>query len=476
MTIDANTHRNNPLAHPRRGLTLLLLPTAVVAVDINVLFLALPELTADLRLSAAEQLWITDVYGLVVGVLTVVAGAVGDRYGRRRLLMLGSAGFLLASLLAAFAPNADVLIMARILQAAAGATLMPSTLALIRELFPDEVERGRAIAAWATTQFAFASFGPVIGGLMLSQWWWGSVFLLAVPVGLAVLALGKQLLPEHVDPASAQPVDGFGAGLLIAALVCGFTVIKTAIPGEDVPSYVALVAGIGASAAGTAFIRRQLRVASPLLDLRVLAAPAVSSSIAALVLAGVVLAGTGFWATQYLQSDAGLSPLAAAVAFVPMGVGIAIGIRIAARASQLLSPELLIPGGLALAACGELLILVVSSGSPLFPLIAGYTLVGFGCGPLFAFGTHRIVSAAPPEAAGRAGALAETGNHVGAAIGIALLGTVGRLRTADMDTGPGSLLESLHLVSLVCAGVLLFSAALTMQAARKSDQIIEQSS
>lgn len=441
---------------------LLLLPTAVVAVDINVLFLALPELTVDLDVGPAEQLWISDVYGLVVGVLAIVAGAVGDRVGRRRLLLLGSAGFLLASLLAAFAPSTEVLILARVLQAVAGATLMPSTLALITELFPDEKQRGQAIAAWAATQFAFASFGPVIGGVMLHQWWWGSVFLIAVPVGLVVLVLGPRWLPEHVDPAAAQRVDGLGAGLLVAALACVFVVIKAAIPGTGAPGALVVAAGVGALVAGAGFVRRQLTEEAPLLDLRVLATPVVATTIGSLTLAAVVLAGTGFWATQYLQSDAGMSPLAAAIAFAPMGLGIAAGTQVAGGLNRRIPAEVLIPGGLLVSAVGELLLTLVGRDQPLLPLIAAYTVAGFGCAPLFMFGTHRLVSAAPPEAAARAAALAETGNHLGSAVGIALLGTVGRLAVPHIETGSGALVGALHLVGPVGAGVLALCAALTV--------------
>lgn len=457
-------HPPDPLARPWRGLTLLLLPTAVVAVDLNVLFLALPELTADLQVGAAEQLWITDVYGLVVGVLAIVAGAVGDRFGRRRLLFLGSAGFLLASLLAAFAPSSEILIAARVLQAVAGATLMPSTLALITELFPDPSTRSRAVAAWAATQFAFASFGPVIGGAMLHQWWWGSVFLLAVPVSLAVLVLGPRLLPEHVDPANAQRVDGLGAGLLVATLACTFLVIKSAIPGQGAPTAVAIAAGAGALVMGALFFRRQLITKSPLLDPRILATPAVVSTISALTMAGIVLAGTAFWSTQYLQSDAGLTPQTAAIAFAPMGLGVAAGTQIAARLVRVASTELLIPAGLLVSAGSEVLLVLVSDDHPLLPLIVAYTLIGLGCGPLFAFGTQRIISAAPPEAAARAAALAETGNHVGSAIGIALLGTIGRIASEGIATGSGALTGTLHLVGPVSAAILLLCAHLTAHA------------
>lgn len=416
-------------------MALLLLPTAVVAIDINVLFLALPTLTADLGVGPVGQLWLTDVYGLVVGVLAIVAGAIGDRIGRRRLLLIGNAGFLVGSLVAAFAPSGAVLVLARVIQGVAGATLMPSTLALITELFPDQRARQKAVAAWAACTFAFASFGPVVGGVLLHFSWWGSIFLIAVPVTVIVLALGHRLLPEHVDPAHAPPVDAFGAGQLVATLAGVFTAIKALIPGS------AIAPGLGWAAAGAAavtggwFVRRQLRVSAPLLDLHLLRVPAVAATVTSLVLAAVALAGTGLWSTQYLQAGLGLSPLVAAVAFAPMGMGIAAGTWLAPVLATRMPAHILVPAGLGLSACAEMLLLLVAPGHALLPLVAAYTLVSFGCGPLFAFGVNRVVSAAPAEAAGRAAALAETGNHLGSAAGLAALGTIGRMVAGLCDLG-----------------------------------------
>jgi DHA2 family multidrug resistance protein-like MFS transporter len=290
------------------------------------------------------------------------------------------------------------------------------------------------------------------------------VFLIAVPVGLAVLVLGPRWLPEHVDPAAAQRVDGLGAGLLVAALACVFVVIKAAIPGSGAPGALVVAAGVGALVAGTGFVRRQLTADAPLLDLRVLATPVVATTVGSLTLAAVVLAGTGFWATQYLQSDAGMTPLAAAIAFAPMALSIAVGTQVAGVLNRWIPAEVLIPGGLLVSAAGELLFTLVTPDQPLLPLIAAYTVTGFGCAPLFTFGTQRLMSAPPPEAAGRAAALAETGNHLGSAIGIALLGTVGRLAAPAMATGSGSLVGALHLVGPVGAGVLVLCAGLTVGA------------
>jgi DHA2 family multidrug resistance protein-like MFS transporter len=441
-------------------MVLLLLPTAVVAVDINVLFLALPMLTADLRVGPVGQLWITDVYGLVVGVLAIVAGAVGDRMGRRRLLLIGNAGFLVGSVIAAFTPTGAVLILARVLQGVAGATLMPSTLALISELFPDERPRQKAVAAWATCMFAFASFGPVVGGVLLHFFWWGSVFLIAVPVGVIVLVLGPRLLPEHVDRAHTPRIDGIGAGQLVLTLACVFTAIKALIPGNGTPPALAWAAAGVAAVVGAWFVRRQLRVTAPLLDLQLLRVPAVAVTVTSLVLAAVALAGTGLWSTQYLQTALGLSPLVAAVAFSPMALGIAVGTWLAPVLANRVPAHVLIPAGLSLSACAEMLLLLVAPGHALVSLITAYTLVGLGCGPLFAFGTHRVVSAAPAAAAGRAAALAETGNHLGTAAGLAALGTVGRVVSPSVHADAYDLSSALHAVGAVAAVALLACVAI----------------
>ena len=431
-------------AKPRAALALLLLPTAVVAVDINVLFLAMPRLSIDLGASAVSQLWISDVYALMVGVLAIVAGAIGDRIGRRRLLLLGCAGFLAASLLAAFAPSVAVLLAARVLQGVAGATLMPSTLALIGEIFPDQRAHTKAVGAWATCQFTAAALGPVAGGLLLSGLWWGSVFLLSVPACLAVLVLGRRLLPES-RPQHPTRVDLPSAGLLIAVMAALFTVIKAAIPGATTPPPVVAAAAVLAVAGVLIFVRRQRRVAEPLLDIGLLRTPPVAVSVVSLLAAGVALAGTGLWVTQYLQSVVGLSPLTAAIAFAPMGIGIGIGTFLAPVLAERATPQVLVSCGLVVSIAGGLLLIAASPSRELVPVLISITLMAGGCGPLFAFGTQRVVASAPPSASGRAAALAETSNYLGSSLGLALIGTAatavfaGALRGAGLPTGGGQI-------------------------------------
>ncbi|MFT4125167.1 MAG: MFS transporter [Gordonia sp. (in: high G+C Gram-positive bacteria)] len=396
-----------------------------MAIDINILFLAMPDLTARLNATAAQQLWISDSYGLVVGVLAIVAGAVGDRFGRRRLLLWGTFGFLLASVLAACAPSAGVLILARVLQGICGATLMPSTLALILQTFPRESERQRAIGLWATCQFAVASLGPVAGGVLLHFFWWGSVFLMAAPVCLVVLMLGPSLLPESQPSRRAPHVDVPSAGLLVATMVGVFTTIKAFVPDSGTPVPVALAAVVLAGGAGVLFIRRQARLGQPFLDVLLLRSREIWGSVLSLTIVGIVLAGTGFWVSQYLQSAVGLDPLHAAIAFLPMGLSIGAGTVLAPRLVRYLDADRLVVAGLVLAALGASLLLTASTTHPLVPVLIGIALTAFGCGPLFAFGTARIVTAAPASASARAAALAETSNHLGSWLGVALVGTLG---------------------------------------------------
>ncbi|WP_157805227.1 MFS transporter [Mumia flava] len=478
------------------SLTLLLLPTAVVAVDMNVLFLTLPDLTTDLDASATEQLWIVDVYGLVVGVLAVAAGAIGDRIGRRRLLLAGCAGFLSASLLAAFSPSVEALLVARILQGVAGATLMPSTLALIGDLFEDPTGRARAIGTWAACQFAFASFGPAVGGVLLHWFWWGSVFLLAVPVCVVVLVLGRRLLPESRPSGDdTSCVDALSAGLLIGALVGLFTAIKAVIPGTALPWPVAVAVLALAGGSAAAFSVRQRRMPVPFLDLALLRRPVIAASVISLAMVAVVLAGTGFWVTQTLQTVVALDPLRAAIAFMPMGLGIAAGTLLAPLFANRVPAARLVPLGLAVAAVGALALLAAAPDRLLVPMLVAITVTAFGCGPLFAFGTHRVVSGAPRAAAGRAAALAETSNHLGSAVGLALVGTVASttfllaLQGTAAEPGPGvttmadaapsatdpaahaavgvAAAEALHAVGLLGAVVLLGCAALDVAVQRR---------
>ncbi|OLT09871.1 MFS transporter [Pseudonocardia sp. CNS-139] len=403
------------------GLAVLAFPTLLSAVDMNVLFLALPRLTAELGASAAEQLWITDGYGFLVAGFVLTMGTLGDRIGRRRLLFAGAAVFAATSVVAAYSVSAEMLIAARALLGVAGATLMPSTLALIAVMFADGGPRRLAISIWATCQFAGAALGPVVGGVLLEHFWWGSVFLLALPVMAVVLVAGPFVLPEHVGDEPGR-LDPGSVALSLAAVLAVIYGIKAAATATAPPA-VAAVAVVAGVVAGVLFVRRQLRLAQPLLDLRLFRTPRVAIVLAALVGAGIAMAGSGFQVTQYLQTVLGYAPVAAALLFAPMGLGVAAGTLLTPVLVRRVPERVAISGGLALAAGGSLLLAFVPGDAGPAPAVVAVTVLALGTGPLFALGTGYVIGAVPVARAGAAAALADTGNYLGGALGLALLGT-----------------------------------------------------
>ncbi|MGP3974011.1 MFS transporter [Streptomyces sp. 8N114] len=403
------------------GLVLLMLPTLLVAMDMTALLLALPRLSADLGATNVQQLWISDSYGLMVAGLVITMGTLGDRIGRRRLLMIGGAAFAVLSVVAAFAVSPLMLVVARALLGVAGATLAPSTLALITNMFRDERQRGQAIAIWATCQFAGGAFGPVLAGFLLQHFWWGSVFLAAVPAMALLLLAGPILLPEFRSEQAGR-LDLASVGLsLVAVLLMIYGIKQLTVESVPVVPAVALVVG---AALGFVFVRRQLRLETPLLDLRLLRNRPFTAVLVALVFAGIAMAGTGLLVTQYLQNVLGFSPVASAVLFAPMGLGVAVGTMAAPALARRMKQTTAIAGGLVGSALGSLLLVGVEGASALPLVLTGITVLALGTGPLFALGTGLIVGSAPPERAGSAASMSETGNYFGGSLGFALLGVV----------------------------------------------------
>ncbi|MFE7045661.1 MFS transporter [Streptomyces atratus] len=403
------------------GLVVLMLPTLLVAMDMTALLLALPRLSADLGATNIQQLWISDSYGLMVAGLVITMGTLGDRIGRRRLLMIGGAAFAVLSVVAAFAADPLTLIVARALLGVAGATLAPSTLALITNMFRDERQRGQAIAIWATCQFTGGALGPVLAGFLLQHFWWGSVFLVAVPAMALLLLAGPVLLPEYRSDRAGR-LDLASVGLsLVAVLLMVYGIKQLTVESEPAGSAVALVVG---AAIGFLFVRRQLRLETPLLDLRLLRNRPFTAVLVALVFAGIAMAGTGLLVTQYLQSVLGYSPFASAVLFAPMGLGVAVGTMAAPALARRMKQTTAIAGGLVGSALGGLL-LVGAEGANTLPLVMiGIAVLALGTGPLFALGTGLVVGSVPPERAGSAASMSETGNYFGGSLGFALLGVV----------------------------------------------------
>src|SRR5574341_36988 len=300
------------------GLAVLALPCLLYAMDLTVLNLAVPALSAELRPSSAQLLWIVDIYGFLVAGSLVTMGTLGDRIGRRRLLLAGAAAFGVASMLAAWSTSAEQLIAARALLGVGGATVAPSPLSLIRNMFLDPRQRTAAISVWITSFSVGGAIGPLLGGLLLEWFWWGSVFLLAVPVMVLLLVLGPVLLPEYRDPRAGR-LDVLSAALSLAAvLLLIYGLKQVAQDGPGWPPVLSIVAGL---VVGVVFARRQRTLADPLIDLRLFRSPAFSASLASYMLAILVVFGASLFIAQYLQLVLGLSPLQAGLWMLPEGVG-----------------------------------------------------------------------------------------------------------------------------------------------------------
>ncbi len=403
------------------GLAVLTLPTVLIALDTTVLHLAVPHLSADLAPSASQLLWILDIYGFLVAGFLVTMGTLGDRIGRRLLLLIGALFFGLASIVAAFSTSAEMLIATRALLGIAGATLMPSTLSLIRNMFRLSSERTIAISVWITSFTVGAAIGPLVGGLMLEFFWWGSVFLLGVPVMALLLAAGPFLLPEYRDPASGR-LDVLSVLLSITAVllvIYGLKEIAKAGPGAE-----PLLATLAGLALGWIFVRRQRRLADPVIDVTLFRRPSFGASIAALVLGIFALSGAFLAIYQYLQGVLGLSPFVAGLWMLPCSLAqVAVSVLVPKMAHRY-RPVWPVSIGLVVAAFGLALMALTGGPWALAILVIGSTVMGAGFMPLGVLGTDLVIGAAPPAKAGAASALSETGAEFGMALGIAAIGSV----------------------------------------------------
>ncbi|OLR93519.1 MFS transporter [Actinokineospora bangkokensis] len=403
------------------ALAVLVGAVLLLAIDGTVLYLAVPSLARDLAPSAAEVLWIGDVYSLALAGLLVVAGTLADRFGRKRTLLLGTAAFGAASVLAAFAPTAEVLIAARLLLGVAGATVMPSTLSIIRTLFPDARERTRAIAVWSAASAGGVALGPVVGGLLLERFWWGSVFLVNVPVVLVFLVAGAVLLPESRDPRPGR-FDLPSAALSMAAVVPLVYAVKHAVSaGPDARALFAAAVGLGC---GALFARRQRRLDSPMIDVRLFANPAFSGAVVAGFVAIFALVGTLFFFSQYLQLVRGFGPLAAGLAELPATLASIAVIALVGVLTARLGRGRTVGAALLTTALGLVLVAVAEGAEDYLWLGLALVPMGLGVGLALTVTVDAVVSAVAPERAGSASAVSETAYELGTALGIAVLGSV----------------------------------------------------
>lgn len=411
------------------ALGVLMLPLLLVSMDISILYFAIPYVSQDLEPSATQQLWILDMYGFVLAGLLITMGALGDRIGRRKLVLAGAAVFGAASVAAAYAHSADALIGVRALLGLGGAALMPSTLALIRNLFHDARQRGRAVTIWTGVMTTGISLGPVVSGLLLEHFWWGSVFLINLPAMLLLLVLVPFLVPESRSAGVAgstgvrEPFDVVSAVLSLAALLTFVYGVKEwARHGFAPGPAVAVVVGL---ALGAVFVSRQKRLVHPMIDLELLGRRAFGGPVFANVLAMFATVGMAVFLTQYLQSVQGLSPFEAALWSLVPASGVLVSAPAAAILAQRTDRAYVMGGGFVCAAAGFAMMTQVRTDSPLwFCLVAGGVYVG-GLVAAMTLANELALGAAPPDRAGSAAAVLESGQELGGALGMAVLGSVG---------------------------------------------------
>jgi DHA2 family multidrug resistance protein-like MFS transporter len=403
------------------GLAVLALPCLLYSMDLTVLNLAVPHLSADLKPSATQLLWIVDIYGFLVAGSLITMGTLGDRIGRRRLLLTGAAAFGAASVLAAFSFTSHMLIAARAILGVASATLAPSTLSLIRNMFIDARERTVAVGVWIASFSAGGALGPLLGGVLLEHFWWGSVFLVNAPVMVLLLALGPRLLPEYRDPHAGR-LDPMSAALSLVAVLAVVYGIKRIASGAHLP--LSLAAIVFGSVLGVVFVRRQRTLRDPLIDLSLFRSPAFTSSLLVNIVGFFVAFGTFLFIAQYLQLVLGMGPLQAGLWTAPSGLAFIAGSMAAPLLARRMPATRVIAFGFAVAAMGFVVLTQLGRSAGPAVVVSAYVILSLGLSPVFTMAADVIVATVRPERAGMAAALSETSTELGGALGIAILGSI----------------------------------------------------
>lgn len=403
------------------ALVVLMLPVLLVSVDNTVLSFALPEISIALAPTGAEQLWIIDVYPLVLAGLLVTMGTLGDRFGRRKMLLIGATGFAAVSALAAFAPTAGLLIAARALLGFFGAMLMPSTLSLLRSIFRNRDQRRMAIAVWASAFSAGSALGPIVGGFLLEHFAWGSVFLIAVPVLIPLLVAAPLLVPESRDPNPGR-IDLISIALSMATMIPVVYAIKSLA--VDGPSFKAGAWALLGFGMGYLFVRRQLRAKTPMLDMALFRRGSFSGAILVNLLSVVALVGFLYFVSQHLQLVLGLSPMMAGIALVPGMLAMIVAGLSVVPVSRRVPPHIVIPVGLAFSVAGYLIVAFTTHEHGVLPLVIAFVVLGIGIGAAETISNELILSSAPAAKAGAASAVSETAYELGAVLGTAVLGGI----------------------------------------------------
>ncbi|MBM7774564.1 DHA2 family multidrug resistance protein-like MFS transporter [Actinokineospora baliensis] len=404
------------------GLAVLGLPTILIALDMSVLYLALPHVASDLGASSVQQLWITDIYGFLLAGLLVTMGTVGDRIGRRKLLLIGGACFAAASVLAAYSQSPEMLIATRALLGIAGSTVMPSTMSLISSMFTNPKQHATALSVWMVCFMGGVALGPIIGGALLEAFWWGAAFLLGVPVMLVLLVLAPRFLPEYRNPGAGR-IDLFSVALsLLAILPLVYGLKQLTRGGGTVVAILAIAVGL---AAGITFVRRQNRLESPLLDLKLFRNGTFTTALLLTTFAGLISANQLF-VSLYLQTVQQLTPVQTALWLLPGAISMILLIQLAPVLIQRIKPAYVIAGGLIVAAVGYLMLTQVGSSTDDLGLtITALVVANLGIGPMAGLCAVLAMQSAPPEHIGAAASLTETSGEFGLAMGVATVGVVG---------------------------------------------------
>ncbi|MGW0805192.1 MFS transporter [Nonomuraea sp. NPDC002799] len=469
-----------PLAQPadqkqgtHRWAVLVLLSASLllITVDATVLHIAVPALTAALEPSAVQLLWIIDIYSLVVAPLLIVFGTLGDRYGRKRLVLAGFVLFGVASAAAACAPTALTLILARALLGVGGAMIMPATLSLIRQVFTDRRERAIALGVWSAVAAAGAAVGPLIGGVLVG-FWWGAVFLVNVPILLVLLPAAVRLLPDS-RPRRGLPWDVTSAVLSVLGILALAFGLKEAGSGGLMPLWAATLVFLTGPALLIVFVRRQTRLAAPLLEVGLFRRRGFTTGVVGVLLGVFALVGLQLMLAQYLQLVLGDSPLRAAVRMLPLVVSAISGGLAAAHILPRIGMRATMSGGLGLVALA--LTPTLTWGVEGHPVMLSVCFVGIGFGVQVALlaASDTIMSAASESQAGGAAAIEETAYELGAGLGVAVLGTITTIvyapglpavpgvSTGGMDAARQSLAAAAHVAHQIggSSGAALLDAA-----------------
>ncbi|MFJ6898859.1 MFS transporter [Streptomyces hokutonensis] len=424
------TSSTNPASTPnsRAGrrewtaLGVLMLPLLLVSMDVSVLYFAVPAISADLEPSGTQQLWIFDIYAFVLAGLLMTMGSIGDRIGRRRLLLIGAAAFGTASFIAAYANSAETLIAARAVLGIGGATLMPSTMALLRTMFTDPGQRAKAIGLWSGVMTAGVALGSVLSGVLVQYFWWGSVFLINLPAMALLLLIGPFLLPESKNPAPGR-FDWPSVPLSLAAVLPVIYGLKE-IPSEGwhVQYVVSITVGL---LFATLFVHRQRTAASPMIDPALFRGRGFAPSVVLNLVSAFGMMGSAFFTTQYLQSVLGKSAMEAALwallPSVPIGAAAPLATALVQKG---VDRAYVVASGFAIAACGYGMLAVTGTDSLWFALAAAGVLAS-GIVMVMSQIMDLAMGSAPVEKAGVASSLMETGAEFGGALGMAVLGSIG---------------------------------------------------